>query len=176
MTLPIKMRQPLRILGVLFSLVGVLCALPVGTPCPAAAAELTFTGKLVCSLKRPVILPVAGQITSLMVEPGKKVSEGEILGRYQLVPESIQALRRRLSPAQLPEMRAKLADIDKNLTILKNKQKSLQELTSQKLAAPQSLEQVQQEIQALANLARISGSWAGLSRRRSAWMDSGTSW
>ncbi|MGQ9688033.1 MAG: efflux RND transporter periplasmic adaptor subunit [Desulfobaccales bacterium] len=143
------MRQPIRILGVFLSLLGALAPLPVMVPFAAGAAELTFTGKLLCSLKRPVILPVAGQLTSLEVQPGQKVTEGEVLGRYQLLPESIQTLRRRLSPAQIPEMRAKLAELDKNLTILKNKQKSLRELTLQKLAAPQSLEQVEQEIKAL---------------------------
>jgi multidrug efflux pump subunit AcrA (membrane-fusion protein) len=113
------------------------------------AAELTFTGKLVCSLKRPVLLPVAAEILSLSVEPGRKVKKGEILGRYRLVPESLQALRRQLSPKQITELRARLAEIDKGLGTLKNKEKSLKELTEEKLAAPQSLEQVQREITAL---------------------------
>jgi multidrug efflux pump subunit AcrA (membrane-fusion protein) len=116
---------------------------------PVQAAELTFTGKLVCSLKRPVLLPVAAEILSLSVEPGRKVKEGEILGRYHLIPESLQALRRQLSPTQITELRARLAEIDKGLATLKNKEKSLQELTEKKLAAPQSLEQVQREITAL---------------------------
>jgi membrane fusion protein, macrolide-specific efflux system len=115
----------------------------------AHAAELTFTGKLICSLKRPVVLPVAGQIISLGVQPGQEVKAGEVLGRYHLIPESLQSLRRRLLPSQIPELRGRLAEIDKGLTILKNKEQTLEELSRQKLAAPKSLEQVQQEIKAL---------------------------
>ena len=113
------------------------------------AADLTFTGKLVCSLKRPVLLPVAGEILSLSVAPGQKVKKGQILGRYRLIPESVQALRRQLSPAQITELRARLAEIDKGLATLRNKEKSLQELTGKKLAAPENLAQVQREIKAL---------------------------
>jgi multidrug efflux pump subunit AcrA (membrane-fusion protein) len=116
---------------------------------PVQAAELTFTGKLVCSLKRPVLLPMAGEILSLAVEPGQKVKQGEILGRYRLLPESLQALRRQLSPSKVTELRVRLAEIDKGLATLKNKEKSLQDLTEEKLAAPQSLEQVKREITAL---------------------------
>jgi len=116
---------------------------------PAGAADLTFTGKLVCSLKRTVLLPYPGEIISLTVEPGQKVTEGEILGRYRLAPEALQGLRRRLSPPQFTELRAKLAEVDKGLTTLKNKEKALRELARQKLAAPQSLTQLEREITAL---------------------------
>jgi len=115
----------------------------------AHAAELTFTGKLVCSLKRPVLLPMTGQIISLAVQPGQKVKEGEVLGRYLLIPESLQALRRRLLPSQITDLRIRLTEIDKGLTTLENKEKSLQELAQKNLAAPQSLRQVEQEIKAL---------------------------
>jgi hypothetical protein len=39
---------------------------------PAHAAELTFTGKLVCYLKRPVVLPVAAEIISLRSSPARR--------------------------------------------------------------------------------------------------------
>lgn len=125
---------------------------------PAQTAELTFTGKLVCSLKRPVLLPVAGEILSLSVAPGQKVKKGEVLGRYRLRPESLQELRRQLSQAKIVEQRARLAEIDKGLATLEDKKRTLEELSRQKLAAPQSLEQVQREIKAL-------------SRQRSALLD-----
>ncbi len=115
----------------------------------AQATDLTFTGKLVCSIKRPVILPVAGEILALTVQPGQKVTQGEVLGRYRLVPESLQALRRSLNPSQITEFRARLAEIDKGLATLRSKEKTLRELTQQKLAAPRSLEQVEREIKAL---------------------------
>ncbi|MFZ2087986.1 MAG: efflux RND transporter periplasmic adaptor subunit [Desulfobaccales bacterium] len=116
---------------------------------PAQAAQLNFTGKLVCYLKRPVLLPVAGDIISLKVQPGQRVKEGEILGRYRLLPESVQAMRRRLLPSQITDLKARLAEIDKGLTTLKNKQNTLTELSRQNLAAPQSLTQIDQEIEAL---------------------------
>jgi multidrug resistance efflux pump len=128
---------------------GTLAVLLGGMIPLAQAADLTFTGKLVCSLKRPVLLPVAAEIISLTVNPGQKVQQGEILGRYRLVPESLQALRRSLNPSQITQLRAKVAEIDKGLTTLKSKEKTLRELSRQNLAAPQSLAQVEREIKAL---------------------------
>ena len=126
-----------------------LSLLVTGAAAPVGAADLTFTGKLVCSLKRPVVLPVAGEILALSAAPGQAVKKGQILGRYRLIPESLAALRRQLSPAQITELKARLADIDKGLAILRNKERSLEELTGKNLAAPQQLEQVQREIKAL---------------------------
>lgn len=115
----------------------------------ASAADLTFTGKLVCYLKRPVLLPVAGDIVSLAVQPGQEVKEGEILGRYRLIPESLQALHRRLLSSQIPDMRAKMAEIDKGMATLDTKKDTLLQLSRQNLAPAQSLKQVDQEITAL---------------------------
>ncbi len=143
------MRPLTRIFCVIVALGGFLSVCLDLAPPLARAAELSFTGKLVCSLKRPVVLPVAGQIVSLVVEPGNKVQAGEVLGRYLLIPEALQSLRRRLLPSQIPELRARLAEIDKGLTLLRNKEKTLEELSRQKLAAPQNLEQIKQEIKAL---------------------------
>lgn len=128
-------------------LLGIWGALSLGSA--NAAAELSFPGKLVSPLKRPVVLPLTAVILSLEVEPGQKVKEGEVLGRYRLTLESLQNLRRRLLPSQIPELRARLAEIHKGLTLLRAREKSLRELVGQKLAAPQSLEQVEQEIKAL---------------------------
>ncbi len=120
-----------------------------GTPTSSRAADLTFTGKLVCSLKRPVLLPMAAEILSLSVSNGQAVKKGQILGRYRLRPEAVQAVRRQLSPAQITELKARLAEIDKGLATLRNKEKSLEELAGKKLAAPENLAQVQREIKAL---------------------------
>jgi multidrug efflux pump subunit AcrA (membrane-fusion protein) len=116
---------------------------------PAYAAELTFTGKLVCYLKRPVVLPVAADIISLNVQPGQKVKEGEILGRYRLLPEALQTLRQRLIPSQIYDLRARMAELDKGMTTLENKKDTLTQLSQKKLAPAQSLTQVNEEIQAL---------------------------
>lgn len=117
---------------------------------PAFAADLTFTGKLTCYIKRPVIIPMAADIIALSVQPGTKVKEGEILGRYRLIPESLAALHRRLIAPQVLDMQAKMADINKGLELLENKRNTLQELARQNMAPAQSLAQVDQEIKALA--------------------------
>jgi multidrug efflux pump subunit AcrA (membrane-fusion protein) len=144
---------------------GFLC-LSLGGAIPSArAAELTFTGKLVCYLKRPVLLPVAGDIISLNVQPGQKVRQGEVLGRYRLIPESLQALNRRLLSSQLPDLRAKLAEIDKGLATLDTKRNTLLELSRQNLAPAQSLTQVDQEIKALSKQRAALGEALGQAER-----------
>ncbi len=115
----------------------------------AHGAELTFTGKLVCYLKRPMLLPVAADIISLNVQPGQKVKEGEVLGRYRLIPEALQAIQQRLLASQIYDLRARMAEIDKGLTTLHNKKDTLVQLSKQNLAPPQSLTQINEDIQAL---------------------------
>ena len=115
----------------------------------AHGAELKFTGKLFCYLKRPVVLPVAADITALNAQPGQKVKEGEILGRYRLIPEAMQALRQRLLTSQIYDLRARMAEMDKGLTTLENKKNTLTQLSQKNLAPAQSLTQVNEEIQAL---------------------------
>jgi len=139
------MKQIARIF-LFFTALGLI---PGGMVSLAQGAEINFTGKLVCSLKRPVVLPMAADIVALNVQPGQKVREGEVLGRYELLPESVQNLRRRLLPSQITELRARMAEIDKNLTLLREKENSLTELSRQNLAPTQSLKQLEQEIQAL---------------------------
>ena len=135
-------------LGVITLFLGLTVALG-GIITPAWAADLTFTGKLVCSLKRTVLLPFPGEIISLTAQPGQEVKEGEVLARYHLAPEAVQRLRRRLSPSQITELRAKLAEADKGLTTLKTKEKTARALARQKLASPQRLAQLEREIKAL---------------------------
>lgn len=149
MTLSDNMKHLVRIFLFIAAWGASLTLLPGPVITPAHGAELNFTGKLVCFLKRPVVLPMAADITSLNVQPGQKVTKGEVLGRYELIPESLQTMRRRLLPSQVNDLRARLAEIDKGLNTLKNKENTLTELSRQNLAAPQSLTQVDQEIQAL---------------------------
>ncbi len=116
---------------------------------PALGAELTFTGKLTCSIKRPVFLPVAADITCLNVQDGQKVQKGEVLGRYRLIPESLQNLNRRLLSTAIPDLRAKMAEINKGLANLDNKRNTLLELSRRNMAPAQSLTQVDEEIKSL---------------------------
>ena len=137
----------MRIISFIPILVALWCL--GATALPAHAAELTFTGKLTCYIKRPVVLPVAADITCLNVADGQKVSKGEVLGRYRLIPESLAALHRRLLAPQVLDMRAKMAEINKGLDTLENKRNTLLELSRQNMAPAQSLTQVDQEIKSL---------------------------
>ena len=116
---------------------------------PAHGAEQTFTGKLFCYLKRPVMLPVAADIIALNVQDGQKVKEGEVLGRYRLIPEAVQALRQRLLTSQIYDLRARMAEIDKGLATLGNKKNTLTQLSQKNLAPAESLTQVNEDIQAV---------------------------
>lgn len=118
-------------------------------PAPPIGAELQFTGKLFCSLKRPVILPLPGEITVLTAKPGQAVQAGEALGRYRLTPEAALAVRRRLAPPRVAELELKLAQVDKDLATLQARHRSTQTLAQEKLASRQSLAQVEGELAAL---------------------------
>jgi multidrug efflux pump subunit AcrA (membrane-fusion protein) len=143
----------MRAILILLGMVSVL--LPGGSafwgvnPSPARAADLIFTGKLVCSLKRPAILPFPAEILSIEVNPGQKVRAGQVLARYRLNPEAVQSLNRRLAAPQIAEIQAKLAEVDKALSLLEVKEQGLRELSRQNLAAPQAVNQVEQEKRAL---------------------------
>ena len=139
-----------------FSLVlgslGVVSAAEKAAPPPPAAAssgeaDIIINGKLSCSLKRRVDLPFKGTITSLRVYSGQRVEAGQILATYHLAPESVLAIQKRLSPPQISEIETKLADVDRGLVPLKNKQRELTQLAQKKLAPAQSLTQTNREVE-----------------------------
>ena len=120
------------------------------TPPPSnGESEIIFNGKVFCSLKRRVDLPFKGVITSLRVHSGQQVKAGDVLATYRLAPESLMAIQQRLSPPQLAEMETKLAEVQRNMVPLTNKQRELTQLVQKKLAPPQSLAQVNEELQFL---------------------------
>jgi multidrug efflux pump subunit AcrA (membrane-fusion protein) len=118
-------------------------------PAPPSSTDLTLSGKLFCSLKRPVIVFFPCEVLEVMAKPGQKVAAGELLARCRLLPEAILQINRRLSPPHIKELEVKLAEVDKNLALVREKSKGLQQLASQKLTSEQSLKQVQQEQQLL---------------------------
>ena len=133
---------------------GAACAgeTPAAQPAPPSAAgesEIIFNGKFLCSLKRRIDLPFKGIITSLRAHSGQRVEAGEILATYRLAPEALMAIQQRLSPPQLAETETKLAEVQRNMVPLTNKQRELTQLVEKKLAATQSLAQVNQELQFL---------------------------
>jgi multidrug efflux pump subunit AcrA (membrane-fusion protein) len=122
-------------------------ATPVPPATSSGESEIIFNGKLSCSLKRPVDLPFKGIITSLRVHSGQRVKAGQELATYQLAPESLLTIQQRLSPPQISEMETKLAEANRGLVPLKNKQRELTQLAQKKLAPDQSLAQTNREVE-----------------------------
>ncbi|MHB8066909.1 MAG: efflux RND transporter periplasmic adaptor subunit [Desulfobaccales bacterium] len=124
-------------------------------PVETRVHEISFMGKFSCPLKRMVILPFGGIITSLQVQAGQQVKAGEVLARYRLTPEAAMQLRRRLSPPQIKDLEMKLADVQRGLDRAAAKRQEISQLAAQKLASPQALAQAEKE-------------WNQLSRQRNA--------
>lgn len=122
---------------------------PAVQPAPPSEPEITFTGKVFCSLKRRVDLPFKGVITSLPARSGQKVEAGEVLARYRLAPEAALQIRQRLSPPQISDLEVRLAEVERALVPVQAKQRELSQLTQKQLAPAQGLIQVNREIQLL---------------------------
>jgi len=126
---------------------------PEPTP-PSRSPEIVFTGKFFCSLKRSVPMPFKGTITSVNVKSGQRVEAGEILARYRLAPDATVQIQQRLNPPRLKELESKLAEVEKSMVSLEVKQRELNQLSQQKLAAPMSKTQTDREVQQLAKQKR----------------------
>jgi multidrug resistance efflux pump len=124
---------------------------PGSQPPPASSSkqEIIFNGKLACSLKRRIDLPFKGVITSLRVHSGELVKAGDILATYRLAPESVLAIQKRLSPQEITDTEIKLAETERSLAPLANKQRELSQLVQKKLAATQSLADTNRDVQLL---------------------------
>src|SRR5208337_5617861 len=86
-------------------------------PAPAITTpepEISFNGKVFCSLKRPVDLPFKGVITAVLVRSGESVAPGQALARFRLAPEAVLLIQQRLSPAQISDPGVKLAKPQQN--------------------------------------------------------------
>ena len=122
---------------------------PAAPAAPASEPEISFNGKVFCSLKRRVDLPFKGIITSILVRSGERVEAGQVLARYRLTPEAQIVIRQRLSPPALSDGEIKLAETERSMVPLQNRQRELTQLAQKKLAPPQSLEQVNQDLRLL---------------------------
>ena len=121
-------------------------------PAPAITTpepEISFNGKVFCSLKRLVDLPFKAVITSVLVRSGESVAPGQALARFRLAPEAVLLIQQRLSPPQISDTAVKLAETERNLDAAVTKQQELAKLAVKKLASPQSLEQANHDLQQL---------------------------
>lgn len=111
--------------------------------------DIIVQGKLFCSLKRNVIMPFRGIVSSMQVQPGQRVKEGDLLLRYRLPPDMMQLIRRRLEPPQIPDLQARLTELDRSITTIDTKLKEARKLAEASMASPQSVENLEQERQFL---------------------------
>ena len=121
-------------------------------PAPAITTpepEISFNGKVFCSLKRLVDLPFKAVITSVLVRSGESVAPGQALARFRLAPEAVVLIQQRLSPPQISDIAVRLAETERNLDAAVAKQQELAKLAVKKLASPQSLEQANHDLQQL---------------------------
>ena len=121
-------------------------------PAPAITTpepEISFNGKVFCSLKRLVDLPFKAVITSVLVRSGERVAPGQALASFRLAPEALLLIQQRLSPPQISDTAVRLAETERNLDVAAAKQQELAKLAVKKLASPQSLEQANHDLQQL---------------------------
>ncbi len=110
-------------------------------------SDIVLQGKLQCSLRRQVVMPFRGVITGLDLQPGQTVKKGQVLARYKLWSDVAQQLQRQLAAPQIQDMELALANLDKTLVPLNSKLAETRSLVKDNMAPPQSLVQIQKEIQ-----------------------------
>ncbi len=113
------------------------------TPFP----DIVLQGKLQCSLRRQVVMPFRGVITSLDVRPGQTVEKGQVLARYKLWSDIAHQLQKQLAAPQIQDIELGLANLDKALIPLEAKLAETKTLVKENMAPSQSLVQIEKEIQ-----------------------------
>lgn len=144
-------------------------AAPAAAPAPATISpsdsEISFTGKVFCSLKRRVDLPFKGIITAILVHSGEPVEPGQVLARYRLAPEAVALIRQRLAPPHITDTEVRLAETERTLAPMQNKQQELTKLNQKKLAPAQSLEQANRELSLVGRERRVLQTRLGQDRQ-----------
>jgi multidrug efflux pump subunit AcrA (membrane-fusion protein) len=121
---------------------------PAAPPSPAPSrSEIIITGKVFASVKRKVDMPFKGVITSVPVRSGQRVEAGDVLARYTLAPDAVLAVQDRMFPPQIADSEVRLADMERTQVALRSKQEETAALSKKKLASPQSLSQVDHDLQ-----------------------------
>ena len=112
------------------------------TPFP----DIVLQGKLQCSLRRQVIIPFKGLITSLNVRPGQTVKKGQVLARYKLATDAAQQLQSQIEAPQIKDLEVALANLDIALIPLEAKYAETESLVKENLAPSQNLVQIEKQI------------------------------
>jgi HlyD family secretion protein len=114
---------------------------------PAPLPDIVLQGKLQCAIRRQVVMPFRGVITSLDLRSGQTVKKGQVLARYKLWPDNAQQLQKQLAAPQIRDMELGLANLDKTLIPLEAKRAETKSLVDANMAPSQSLVQIDKEIQ-----------------------------
>jgi macrolide-specific efflux system membrane fusion protein len=130
---------------------------PAAAPSQSEPGDILLIGKLACSLKQPVFIPFFGVITALPVQAGQRVTKGETLARYRLLPESVAGIRGRLFPSTIRDLEMVQVKLTAEMDGLEKKRAGLQQLAKKNLTSQLSLNQVENEIQlSHKNMANVS--------------------
>ena len=141
-----RLRQSLLFLGIPAAFL-VMLLLAAGL-FPARAEEpreTVVTGKLFCSITRPVIVPFTGQVLSIRAKAGLKVKKGDELARYRLRPEEVLRLKSQVSQQEVVEMDLRLIELQQQLSRLLSQVKEARELVKEELASQESLRQLERQ-------------------------------
>jgi len=112
-------------------------------------SEIIIAGKIFCPLKRHVLIPFNCTIISVNARSGQKVKRGEVLARFRLEPEASLELNRRVSSFKVQDLEIRLAETKNNLAKQEDKYREIKELYDHNMASPQSLAQVERDIELL---------------------------
>jgi len=120
-------------------------------PAPATPpmGEVAFIGKFTSPVKRFVVMPFQGIITTLEVQAGQQVKKDEVLAHYHLTPEAALLLQRRLSPPQVKDLEVKLAEVERTLSHAGAKRREVEQLAAKGMASKQAQSQVEKDYKLL---------------------------
>jgi multidrug resistance efflux pump len=113
------------------------------------SSEIVVTGKAYCSLKRAVIMPFHGIISSVHAQSGKAVKKGDVLARYRLGSETALKLRKDISSFHISNLEMELATVEKGISELRAKEKDLSQLIKHKMASTNSLTSIRNDLDLL---------------------------
>ena len=113
------------------------------------SSKIVVSGRAYCSLKRVVIVPFHGIITSVQAQSGKAVKKGDVLAKYRLGDETALKLRKDISSSRISELEMELATVEKGLSELRAKEKDLNQLVEHNMASANSLTSIRNDIDLL---------------------------
>ncbi len=123
---------------------------------------IVFTGKLSCSLSRPVIMPFTGVFTNIRVTPGQLLKKGELIAQYDLDESRAIQLGRDILFNELDDLRRYLEIEKQKIRRLERKERELKQLTTENLSPQYMLDTLQTEL-------KLTRAYIAILQKRSAY-------